>query len=96
MTQKTTEDAEGGKGHATQARDDPAKTAKIEPAKTESQRPRDEPIPAIASVGRVSGRKFYYPSSCSETLEFDDLVYFTTEEEAQAAGFLPSRSARCP
>jgi len=40
--------------------------------------------------------KFYYRTGCPETLEFDDLVYFGSEKEAQAAGYLPAHGSRCP
>ena len=60
-----------------------------------------ESFPAFAPVGRIPEGKFYYPSSCSETLEFDDLVYFATEKEARLRGFcrhgvLAAREGRDP
>jgi serine/threonine protein kinase len=73
----------------------PPRLVAIAPAKTESQQRMSPFRQSHPWVAYPQGR-FYYPSNCSETLKFDDLVYFATEKEAQAAGFLPSRSSRCP
>ena len=65
-------------------------------AKPDAQDPLMSPFRRSHPWAAYPQGRFYYPSSCAETLEFDDLVYFATEKEARAAGFLPSRSSRCP
>jgi hypothetical protein len=39
--------------------------------------------------------QYYYPSNCLATLQLPDLVFFTSEAEARASGFLPSRLPGC-
>jgi hypothetical protein len=41
------------------------------------------------------GGRFYYRSSCPEALRFADLLFFTSEREARAKGFLPTPIAGC-
>jgi D-alanyl-D-alanine dipeptidase len=43
----------------------------------------------------VSGDRFYYHSSCPVALQSRDLLYFRSEEEARASGFLPNRVPGC-
>jgi hypothetical protein len=43
----------------------------------------------------VSGQRFYYRSSCPAALESRDLLFFRTEEEARASGFVPSTLPGC-
>jgi D-alanyl-D-alanine dipeptidase len=43
----------------------------------------------------VPGERFYYPSSCPTTLQSRELLYFTSEEEARASGFVPNRVPGC-
>jgi zinc D-Ala-D-Ala dipeptidase len=43
----------------------------------------------------VTGERFYYPSSCPTALQSRDLLYFTSEEEARASGFVPNRVPGC-
>jgi D-alanyl-D-alanine dipeptidase len=43
----------------------------------------------------VSGERSYYHSNCSVPLESRDLLYFRSEEEARARGFVPNRLAGC-
>jgi serine/threonine protein kinase len=71
-------------------------SAKTEPANAETEQAEMSPFRRSHPWAAYPQGRFYYPSSCSETLEFDDLVYFATEKEARAAGFLPSRGSRCP
>ena len=42
-----------------------------------------------------SGGKYYYPSSCPETLRLPDVVFFGSEEEARDSGYVPSQPSRC-
>ena len=41
------------------------------------------------------GGLVYYRSTCEAVLEFTDLLYFTSEAQAQALGFVPSRVPGC-
>jgi serine/threonine protein kinase len=41
------------------------------------------------------GGRFYYRSSCPEALRFTDLLFFTSEREARAKGFVPSPIPGC-
>ncbi|HEX3232753.1 MAG TPA: M15 family metallopeptidase [Gemmatimonadales bacterium] len=43
----------------------------------------------------VAGERFYYRSSCPEAFSLRDLIYFRTEEEARASGFVPGRVHGC-
>ena len=43
----------------------------------------------------VPGERFYYPSSCPTALQSRDLIYFTSQQEARASGFVPNRVPRC-
>jgi hypothetical protein len=86
----------------------PSKAAKAEaPKVVKAEAPRveaaAEPPGTLVSPFRRShpwtaypDGRFYYRSGCRETLEFEDLVYFSTEGEARAAGFLPAPGYECP
>jgi D-alanyl-D-alanine dipeptidase len=43
----------------------------------------------------VSGERFYYRSSCPVALQSRDLLYFRSEAEALASGFMPNRVPGC-
>jgi hypothetical protein len=43
----------------------------------------------------ILGERFYYRSSCPVALESRDLLYFTSEEEARASGFVRTRIPEC-
>lgn len=74
----------------------PPEVGTIAPANTEPQQSRLSPFRRTHPWVAYPQGRFYYSSSCPETLEFDDLAYFATEKEAKAAGFLPARGSRCP
>jgi hypothetical protein len=42
-----------------------------------------------------AGGRYYYPSSCPATLRFSDLMFFRSEAEARASGFISSRLPQC-
>jgi serine/threonine protein kinase len=73
---------------------------KKEPLKS-SVRRDSAPPPKLSSFRRlhpwaaVPGKRFYFGSSCPLALQATDLVYFKTEEEARADGFVPSRVPGC-
>ena len=41
------------------------------------------------------GGRVYYRSSCGAALEFTDMLFFTSEHEARASGFVPTRIPGC-
>jgi hypothetical protein len=41
------------------------------------------------------GGRYYYPSDCRAVLARPDLVFYRTEREARAAGFVPARRPEC-
>jgi serine/threonine protein kinase len=41
------------------------------------------------------GGRVYYRSSCGVALEFTDMLFFTSEHEARASGFVPTRVPGC-
>jgi hypothetical protein len=43
----------------------------------------------------VPGKRFYFRSSCRVALQPTDLLYFRSEDEARAGGFLPTRVPGC-
>jgi hypothetical protein len=43
----------------------------------------------------VPGQRFYYPSRCPATLRFPDLIFFRTQAEARAGGFVPAPDSGC-
>jgi hypothetical protein len=43
----------------------------------------------------VAGERYYYRSSCPVVLQSRDLLYFRSEGEARASGFIPSQVAGC-
>jgi serine/threonine protein kinase len=80
-------------------------SAPISPRKDEALRSsvrRDSaPQPKLSAFRRlhpwaaVPGKQFYFRSSCPAALQATDLVYFKSEEEARAGGFVPSRVPGC-
>ena len=78
------------------------------PSNPEKDRPsnsrvrRDSaPQPKISAFRRlhpwaaVPGKQFYFRSSCPVALQATDLLYFKSEEEARAGGFVRSRVPGC-
>jgi serine/threonine protein kinase len=68
----------------------------------ESAASRDSaPGPRISPFRRshpwvaVAGERFYYRSTCPVALQSRDLLYFRSEEEARASGFVPGQVAGC-
>jgi serine/threonine protein kinase len=63
--------------------------------------PDSAPGPIISPFRRshpwvaVAGERFYYRSSCPTAFESRDLLFFRTEKEARASGFIPSQVAGC-
>ena len=43
----------------------------------------------------VPGQPYYYPSRCPTTLRNSDLLFFRTQAEAQAGGFMPAPNSGC-
>ena len=43
----------------------------------------------------VPGKRFYFRSSCPVALQATDLLYFRSEEDARAGGFVPTRVPGC-
>jgi protein kinase-like protein len=43
----------------------------------------------------VAGERFYYRSSCPDAFQSRDLLYFRSEEEARASGFIPGHVPGC-
>jgi hypothetical protein len=43
----------------------------------------------------VAGERYYYRSSCPVALQSRDLLYFKSEEEARASGFIPNQVTGC-
>lgn len=66
-----------------------------------SPKPDSVPGPRISPFQRshpwvaVSGERFYYRSGCPIPLESRDLLYFTSEQEARASGFVPTQVPEC-
>ena len=82
--------------------------ATVKPANSKKNKPSDSivrrdsaPQPKLSSFRRshpwaaVPGKRFYFGSSCPLALQATDLVYFKTEQEARASGFVPSRVPGC-
>jgi eukaryotic-like serine/threonine-protein kinase len=57
--------------------------------------PRISPFQRSHPWVAVTGERFYYPSRCSFALDSRDLLYFASEEEARASGFLPAQLPGC-
>ncbi|MFL5495290.1 MAG: hypothetical protein ACJ8DC_12975, partial [Gemmatimonadales bacterium] len=63
--------------------------------------PDSAPGPRISPFRRshpwvaVAGERFYYRSTCPAALESRDLLFFRTEEEARASGFIRSQVTGC-
>jgi len=59
------------------------------------------PLPRISPFRRshpwaaAPGGRYYYRSSCPAALDLRDLIFFATEDEARAKGFLPSPNSDC-
>jgi serine/threonine-protein kinase len=68
---------------------------------TTAARPDADSGPRISPFRRahpwvaVPGQRFYYRSSCPVALQSRDLLYFTNEDEARAAGYVPSDIPEC-
>lgn len=82
----------------------PAEVAIVGPtdsAATIETPPEPPPAPKVSPFRRShpwaapSGGRYYYGSDCREALALPDLVFFRTEREARAAGFVPARQPRC-
>ena len=43
----------------------------------------------------VPGQPYHYPSRCPATLRFPDLIFFRTQAEARAGGFVPAPDSGC-
>ena len=43
----------------------------------------------------VPGQPYYYPSRCPATLRFDDLVFYRTQAQARADGYVPAPDSGC-
>jgi serine/threonine protein kinase len=77
----------------------PADSA-LRPAQSAAS-PDSAPGPKISPFRRshpwvaVAGERFYYRSSCPNAFESRDLLFFRTEREARASGFIPSQAAGC-
>jgi D-alanyl-D-alanine dipeptidase len=57
--------------------------------------PRISPFRRSHPWVAVSGERFYYRSSCRVALQSRDLLYFRSEEEARASGFVPTPVPGC-
>jgi hypothetical protein len=42
-----------------------------------------------------AGGRYYYPSGCPATLRLPDVIFFRSEAEARASGFISSRLPQC-
>ncbi len=85
----------------------PPPRASRPPAHSSGRRPATAARPDSASGPRISpfrrahpwvavpGQRFYYRSSCPVALQSRDLLYFTNEDEARTAGYVPSDIAEC-
>jgi serine/threonine protein kinase len=60
-----------------------------------SSGPRISPFLRAHPWVAVPNKRFYYRSTCPVALQSRDLVYFETEAEARAAGFVPSEIPEC-
>jgi hypothetical protein len=66
------------------------------PAKADSvPGPRISPFQRSHPWVAVTGERFYYRSSCSIGLDSRDLLYFTSQAEARASGFVPAQVPGC-
>jgi serine/threonine protein kinase len=57
--------------------------------------PRISPFQRSHPWVAVTGERYYYRSRCSFALDSRDLLYFTSQEEARAGGFLPAQAPGC-
>ena len=57
--------------------------------------PRISPFRRAHPWVAVPGQRFYYRSSCPVALQSRDLLYFTNEDEARTAGYVPSTIPEC-
>jgi serine/threonine protein kinase len=57
--------------------------------------PRISPFRRAHPWVAVPGQRFYYRSSCPVALQSRDLLYFTSEDEARSAGYVPSDIREC-
>ena len=80
---------------------DPAPTPAPKPSTT---RPTAPSVPAESPLSpfrrshpwaAVPGKPYYYPSRCPATLRFPDLVFFKSQTEARANGFVPAPDSGC-
>jgi hypothetical protein len=83
---------------------DAAQTRKPSTARAPKPANAKEPTPAQPLVSPYRrahpwaappGGRFYFRSSCPEALRFPDLLFFMSEQEARAAGFVPTRVPGC-
>ena len=57
--------------------------------------PRISPFRRSHPWVAVTGERYYYRSSCPIALQSRDLLYFRSEQEARASGFIPSEVTGC-
>jgi hypothetical protein len=57
--------------------------------------PKVSPFRRAHPWAAPSGSRYYYRSDCREVLTLPDLLFFRTEREARAAGFVPASRPRC-
>lgn len=57
--------------------------------------PRISPFRRSHPWVAVAGERFYYRSTCPVALQSRDLLYFRSQEEARASGFVPGRATGC-
>ena len=73
----------------------------IDSAGPVAESPDSLPAPKVSPFRRShpwaapSGGRYYYPSDCREALALPDLLFFRTEREARAAGYVPARRPEC-
>jgi hypothetical protein len=86
----------------------PAGTQPTDSAVTRRKSPAPQPAPASVSDepplspfrrshpwAAVPGQRYYYPTRCPATLRFPDLLFFKTQAEARANGFVPAPDSGC-
>ena len=76
-------------------------TPKMDKPPASGVRSDSAPPPKLSSFRRshpwaaVPGKRFYFRSSCRVALQSTDLLYFKSEDEARASGFVPTRVPGC-
>lgn len=81
--------------HRGTARSTPAGSSSAAATENSSAETGMSPFRRSHPWAAVPGQPYYYPSRCSSTLQHPDLLFFRTQAEAQAGGFVPASDSGC-